>query len=133
MQGISLKQYAKNHSELRKTHVHRLIVPIEQFMIYLVAIIALYELHFPESWNIHLFKLTLQQVIESAVKFFFIVLFIRVCLRTLEFVSIVLEEKAKLTKDQTDDQLILFFITFIPISSQSSNRMSKALARISSI
>ena len=105
----------KNHSELRKTHVHRLIVPIEQFMIYMVSIIALYELHFPASWNIHLFKLTLQQVVESGVKFFFIILFIRVCLRTLEFISIVLEEKAKLTKDQTDDQLILFFRDFFKV------------------
>ena len=98
----------KNHSELRKTHVHRLIVPIEQFMIYMVSIIALYELHFPASWNIHLFKLTLQQVVESGVKFFFIILFILVFLRTLEF-------KAKLTKDQTDDQLILFFRDFFKV------------------
>ena len=102
----------KNHSELRKTHVHRLVVPIEQFLIYLVAVVALYELNFPQSWNIHLFKLTLQQVVESGVKFFLIVLFIRVCLRTLEFISIILDEKAKLTKDQTDDQLILFFRDF---------------------
>ena len=105
----------KNHSELRKTHVHRLIVPIEQFLIYLVAVIALYELHFPESWNIHLFKLTLQQVIESGVKLLLIILFIRVCLRTLEFISIVLEQKAKLTKDQTDDQLVLFFRDFFKV------------------
>ncbi len=105
----------KNHSELRKTHVHRLVVPIEQFLIYLVAVVALYELHFPESWNIHLFKLTLQQVIESGVKFFLILLFIRVCLRTLEFIAIVLEQKAKLTKDQTDDQLVLFFRDFFKV------------------
>ena len=74
----------KNHSELRKTHVHRLIVPIEQFMIYMVSIIALYELHFPASWNIHLFKLTLQQVVESGVKFFFIILFIRNKVKSLK-------------------------------------------------
>ncbi len=105
----------KNHSELRKTHVHRLIIPIEQFLIYLVAVVALYELHFPESWNIHLFKLTLQQVIESSVKLLLIVLLIRVCLRTLEFISIILEQKAKLTKDQTDDQLVLFFRDFFKV------------------
>ena len=105
----------KNHSELRKTHVHRLIVPIEQFLIYVVSIIALYELHFPESWNVRLFKLTLPQVIESGVKFFLVILFIRVCLRTLEFISIILEQKAKLTKDQTDDQLVLFFRDFFKV------------------
>ena len=45
----------KNHSDLRKSHVHRLLVPIEQFLLFLVAVIALYELHFPEAWNLHVF------------------------------------------------------------------------------
>jgi MscS family membrane protein len=105
----------KNHSELRKIHVHRLVVPIEWFLIFLVAIIALYELQFPAAWNIHLFKLTLQQGIESIVKLIFIILFIRVCLRTLEFIAIILEEKSKLTKDQSDDQLVLFFRDFFKV------------------
>ena len=105
----------KNHSELRKSHVHRLVVPIEQFLLFLVAVIALYELKFPEVWNVHLFKLTLQQVIESVVKLFFIILLIRVSLRTLEFISIILEERSKLTKDQTDDQLVLFFRDFFKV------------------
>ncbi len=105
----------KNHSELRKTHVRRLIIPIEQFLIYTVAVVALYELNFPIDWNIHLYKLTLQIVAEAIVKLFFIILFIRVCLRTLEFVAIILEEKAKLTEDQTDDQLVLFFRDFFKV------------------
>ena len=105
----------KNHSELRKSHIRRLIIPIEQFLIYMVAVVALYELNFPKDWNIHLYKLTLQIVIEAIVKLFFIILFIRVCLRTLEFVAIILEEKAKLTKDQTDDQLVLFFRDFFKV------------------
>ncbi len=105
----------KNHSDLRKSHIHRLIVPIEQFLIYLVAVIVLYELQFPAQWNIHLYKLTLQIVVEAIVKLFFIILFIRVGLRVLEFVAIILEEKAKLTNDQTDDQLILFFRDFFKV------------------
>ena len=105
----------KNHSDLRKSHVHRLIIPIEQFLIYLVAVIVLYELQFPAQWNIHLYKLTLQIVVEAIVKLFFIILFIRVGLRVLEFVAIILEEKAKLTNDQTDDQLILFFRDFFKV------------------
>ncbi|MEN9697144.1 MAG: hypothetical protein RLZ56_565 [Bacteroidota bacterium] len=105
----------KNHSELRKSHVHRLVVPIERFLIFMVAIVALYELRFPEAWNIHLYKISLQQGMESAVKLIFIILLIRVCLRTLEFIAIILEEKAKLSKDQTDDQLILFFRDFFKV------------------
>ncbi len=105
----------KNHSELRKIHVHRLVVPIEQFLIFLVAIIALYELKYPASWNIHLYKVSMQMVIESVIKLVFIILFIRVCLRTLEFISIIMDEKAKLSKDLTDDQLILFFRDFFKV------------------
>ncbi len=105
----------KNHSELRKTHVHRLIVPIERFLLFIVAIIAIYELNFPELWNLHLYKISLKVAIESGVKFVFIILLIRVSLRTLEFVSIILEQKAKLSKDQTDDQLVLFFRDFFKV------------------
>lgn len=105
----------KNHSELRKSHFHRLIIPIERFLLFMVAIIAFYELQFPEAWNVHIYKISLQLGMESVVKLIFIILFIRVCLRTLEFISIILEEKAKLSKDQTDDQLILFFRDFFKV------------------
>jgi len=105
----------KNHSDLRKNHVHRLIVPIEQFLIFLVAIIAIYELKFPEAWDLKLFKLSLQQFLDSGVKFMFIVLMIRVGLRTLEFISIILENKSRLTKDLSDDQLVLFFRDFFKV------------------
>ena len=84
----------KNHSDLRKNHVHRLIVPIEQFLLFLVAIIAVYELKFPAAWDLNLFKLSLQQLIDSLVKLMFIILLIRVILRTLEFIAIILENKA---------------------------------------
>jgi MscS family membrane protein len=105
----------KNHSELRKNHVHRLLVPIEQFLLFLVAIIAIYELNFPEAWDLKLFKLSLQQFLDSGVKFMFIILLIKVSLRTLEFISIILENKARLTKDLSDDQLVLFFRDFFKV------------------
>lgn len=104
-----------NHAELKKAQLHRLVVPIEQFLLFLVAVIALYELRFPEVWNLHLFKLSLQQVIESCTKLIFIILLIRVCLRTLEFIAKILEEKAKTTADQSDDQLVLFFRDFFKV------------------
>lgn len=105
----------KNHSELRKNHVHRLLLPIEQFLLFLVAIIALYELKFPAAWDLNLFKLSLQQLLEAVVKLIFIILLIRVTLRTLEFIAIILENKARLTKDLSDDQLVLFFRDFFKV------------------
>jgi MscS family membrane protein len=105
----------QNHSELRKNHVHRLLVPIEQFLLFLVAIVALYELKFPAAWDLNLFKLSLQQLLEAVVKFMFIILLIRVTLRTLEFIAIILENKARLTKDLSDDQLVLFFRDFFKV------------------
>ena len=105
----------KNHSDLRKNHVHRLLVPIEQFLLFLVAIIAIYELKFPEAWDVKLFKLSLQQFLDSGIKFMFVLLLIRVSLRTLEFIAIILENKARLTKDLSDDQLVLFFRDFFKV------------------
>jgi MscS family membrane protein len=105
----------KNHSDLRKNHVHRLIVPIEQFLLFLVAIITIYELKFPEAWDVKLFKLSLQQFLDSGIKFMFVILLIRVSLRTLEFIAIILENKARLTKDLSDDQLVLFFRDFFKV------------------
>jgi MscS family membrane protein len=106
----------QNHSDLRKNHVHRLIVPIEQFLLFLVAIIAIYELKFPAAWDLNLFKLSLQQLIDSVIKLMFIILLIRVSLRTLEFIAIILENKARLTKDLSDDQLVLFFRDFFKVN-----------------
>jgi MscS family membrane protein len=54
-------------------------------------------------------------VIESCTKLIFIVLLIRVSLRTLEFIAKILEEKAKTTADQSDDQLVLFFRDFFKV------------------
>ena len=105
----------KNHSDLRKNHVHRLLVPIEQFLLFLVAIIAIYELKFPEAWDVKLFKLSLQQFLDSGIKFMFVILLIRVSLRTLEFIAIILENKARLTKALSDDQLVLFFRDFFKV------------------
>ena len=105
----------QNHSDLRKNHVHRLIVPIEQFLLFLVAIIAIYELKFPAAWDVKLFKLSLQQFLDSGIKLMFIILLIRVSLRTLEFIAIILENKARLTKDLSDDQLVLFFRDFFKV------------------
>jgi MscS family membrane protein len=45
----------------------------------------------------------------------FVILLIRVSLRTLEFISIILENKAMLTKDLSDDQLVLFFRDFFKV------------------
>jgi MscS family membrane protein len=80
-----------------------------------VAIIAIYELKFPEAWDVKLFKLSLQQFLDSGIKFMFVILLIRVSLRTLEFISIILENKARLTKDLSDDQLVLFFRDFFKV------------------
>jgi MscS family membrane protein len=59
--------------------------------------------------------LSLQQLIDSGIKLMFIILLIRVILRTLEFIAIILENKARLTKDLSDDQLVLFFRDFFKV------------------
>jgi len=54
-------------------------------------------------------------LLDSGIKLMFIILLIRVTLRTLEFIAIILENKARLTKDLSDDQLVLFFRDFFKV------------------
>ena len=122
----------KNHSELRKNHVHRLLVPIEQFLLFLVAIIAIYELKFPAAWDLNLFKLSLQQLLEAVVKLMFIVLLIRVTLRTLEFIAIILENKANgLTGEVFMTFIIVFSQLLRPIQGISSSIANMTKAKVS--
>jgi MscS family membrane protein len=61
------------------------------------------------------YRVTSRQIIESLANGILVTVFIRLCLRVIDFIAIVLEEKANLTIDQTDNQLIIFFKDFFKV------------------
>ncbi|MEI6185520.1 MAG: mechanosensitive ion channel domain-containing protein, partial [Bacteroidota bacterium] len=76
---------------------------------------ALDRLKFPDDLDFSLFGTTFQQIVVSFAIIVIIVLIIRLCIRLISFVAMILEERANLTNDVTDNQLIVFFKDFFKV------------------
>ncbi len=89
--------------------VELIIHPLSVFLTLLVAIIALYRLHFPPLLNVVIYKYSLQRIVQVVGTISLIATFIWLLQRIIDFIANVLERRAAATIDQSDNQLILFF------------------------
>lgn len=109
----------------RRSFLDLLVAPLQSFLMVLVAVVALSRLNFPKGsyeWigvsitpDFVIYKTSFHQVLESLGVILVIITFIRLLLRSIDFGALVLERKANLTPDQSDDQLILFFKDFFKV------------------
>lgn len=91
------------------------IKPLGFFLLIFVSIIALHKLSFPEVLNADVYRFTIKQLFHCIGTIIIIISFIALLLRIIDFVAIILEKKADLTPDQTDNQLIIFFKDFFKV------------------
>src|SRR6185436_8154884 len=89
--------------------------PLGMFLLILVSIIALHKLSFPGYWNVEIYKYNSKGIIHTIGTLILIVAFIWLLLRMIDFIALILEKKADLTPDQTDNQLIIFFKDFFKV------------------
>jgi len=89
------------------------IQPIEHFLIAFICITAFDRLHYPDILDFKLYNITAESIIRGIAVIIMVVFFIRLCLRIIEFVASILEEKAYLSENITDNQLIVFFKDFL--------------------
>ena len=89
--------------------------PLGMFLLILVSIIALHKLNFPGRWNGEIYTYNLKDIIHTIGTLVLIVSFIWLLLRMIDFIALILEKKADLTPDQTDNQLIIFFKDFFKV------------------
>lgn len=99
-------------SVARDSFLNLVVQPLDLFLVLMIGLIAFDGLHFPEALNVKIYRITTRQLIDSLTNGILIIAFIWLCLRLIDFIAMVLEEKANLTADQTDNQLILFFKDF---------------------
>jgi MscS family membrane protein len=88
------------------------VQPLGFFLFISVSLVSLHKLNFPHQLNIEVYDFTLHEVFQSFGSFVLVVSFIWLLLRVIDFIAIILERKADLTPDQTDNQLIVFFKDF---------------------
>ena len=105
----------KKSQTARQSFLDLVVEPLGLFLLLSISIIALDNLKFPGVLDYKIYRITSQQLIESIANGIMVIVFIRLCLRIIDFIATILEEKANLTKDQTDNQLIIFFKDFFKV------------------
>jgi MscS family membrane protein len=114
--GFLYKLITKAGKKFNKEAFRSLLVrPLEVFIISLVTIVAIDQLRYPERWKLQIYKTDLSQILHGLGKATIICVFIWLCLRVIDFIAVVLEERANITKSQTDNQLIVFFKDFFKV------------------
>jgi MscS family membrane protein len=89
--------------------------PLSLFLMVSVSIIVLYRLTFPEVINVVIYKYSLKTILHTIGIIIQIVVFIWLLLRVIDFIAALLEKRANLTPDLSDNQLILFFKDFFKV------------------
>jgi MscS family membrane protein len=105
--------------------INLVIAPLNIFLLILITIITLEKLTFPVTPvnmglfrfnpNFNIYKITLHQLIDTIGIIILIISFIWLLLRIIDFVAMILEQKANLTADHSDNQLIVFFKDFFKV------------------
>lgn len=96
----------------KKSFVNLVVSPLETFLLLLVVIISLDKLNFPKRLNVNIYKIHIHDLIDGIAIIVLILTFIWLLLRIIDFVAMILQQKADLTPDQTDNQLVVFFKDF---------------------
>lgn len=114
--SLLYKMVGKAGKKIDRQLFYNLVVqPLDMFLLLLVSLIALDKLNFPKDLDFNIYHITFRQLIDSFGNGLLIILFIWLCLRVIDFIAMILEDKANITKDQTDNQLIVFFKDFFKV------------------
>lgn len=89
--------------------------PFEWFLVILIAIFAIDKLNFPHILLYTLYGHTTADILERLGAGIIIVSFIWLVLRLIDFIAFVLEERANLTLDARDNQLVVFLRDFLKV------------------
>ena len=114
--GLIFRIFSKPGKSFHKNEFVDLIIgPLDAFIFFLIIIISLDKLTMPEVLNVSIYKASVKDIFDAVVHTALIVLFIRLCIRLIKYVAIIFEEKANLTADQSDNQLVVFFRDFFKV------------------
>lgn len=99
----------------KRSFTSLLVQPLGFFLIILISIVSLHKLNFPADLNVEIYDYSVRQIIHCTGTIILIVSFIWLLLRIIDFIATILEKKANLTPDQSDNQLIVFFRDFFKV------------------
>ncbi|MBD0297731.1 MAG: mechanosensitive ion channel [Flavisolibacter sp.] len=98
-----------------QTFMDLVVHPLSLFLTISICIIMLYRLQFPKGLNFQIYKYSLQEILQAIGTIIQIASFIWLLLRIIDFIASLLERRASLTADLSDNQLIVFFKDFLKV------------------
>ena len=109
--------FVKNHWKTiqKKEFISLIIKPLAWFITISISVFAIDKLIFPEAWKFTIYGHPTEEILEKIGKCLIVLYFIWFVLSLINFVALIFEQKAKLTKDKRDDQLIVFFRDFLKV------------------
>jgi MscS family membrane protein len=114
--SVIYRSITKIGTTVEKKHFLNLVVkPLDLFLVLLVSFIAFERLNYPKLWKLKIYKINLQHIIDSITIAVLIITFFWVVLRIIDFIAMVLEEKASISSDQSTNQLVVFFKDFFKV------------------
>ena len=96
----------------KTSFVNLVVSPLEIFLLLLVGLIAIEKLNFPKLLDVQVYKTTTHGMFEVIAIVTFVISFIWLLLRIIDFIAMILHQKANATGDVKENQLIVFFKDF---------------------
>ena len=92
----------------KNAFVKLLLDPLEIFLISFITIAGIDKLSFPKALEFEFFEVPFKSIVHGLAKTILIVVFIWLLLRVIDFISLVVKEKARLAGGVKDHQLVFF-------------------------
>jgi MscS family membrane protein len=99
----------------RQQFLELIVKPLEWLIIILVLVLSFNKLTYPAILDIELYKVSTKDLVDAAGRALLVIFFIRFVRRFIDFIGLLLGEKAKQTPEQSDDQLVYFFRDFLKV------------------
>ncbi|MEP6711185.1 MAG: mechanosensitive ion channel family protein [Ferruginibacter sp.] len=91
------------------------VKPLGWFIAVTVAVFAIDKLNFPEQFNFKIYHHSFDGILQKAGIVLIIISFIQLVVRLIDFIALILHEKASHTDHKSDDQLVIFFRDFLKV------------------
>jgi MscS family membrane protein len=93
----------------KQSFVRLVVSPLETFLLLLISIISIDKLIFPSVLDVTIYRIRLHEFMDGASVTVLIISFIWLLLRMIDFIAIILNQKAEKPADLSDHQLVVFF------------------------
>ena len=99
----------------KKEFILLIVKPLSWFITISIAVFAIDKLNFPEAWLFKIYGHPTDEILDKSGTCLIIIYFTWFITRLISFIALIMEQKAKLTKDKSDDQLIVFLRDFLKV------------------